>query len=345
MTSLKLLCIGEEWRGSNSSGLFYALARCGCLVHVVNEQKFISTSAASKSVKGFHYLLRPLQVMDFNRQLLQVADYFRPDVVLVYKGTFVQRATLDVWKRKGIPLVNFFPDVSFLAHGLHIPKCISAYDHILTTKTFAAHDLARNFSFPPQQVTFIPHGFDPAVHRRLPAMPSEFYCDVSFVGNYSPHKQSFLLHLKQNWQGSLHIWGGTWKIGEALHESIKGTSISGDLYAAVINASKINLALLSEKVAGASSGDLITSRSFHIPGAGGFMLHERTEEIQRYYDEGKEIACFDDAEEMVDKVKYYLAHDRERNQLRENGYLRAQKEHTLDERARRVLKILETLTG
>ena len=59
---------------------------------------------------------------------------------------------------------------------------------------------------------------------------------------------------------------------------------------------------------GASSGDLITARTFHIPACGGFMLHERTAEVREFFDEGRECAMFEGAAEMVAKVGYYLDH-------------------------------------
>lgn len=142
---MKILCIGQEWRGSNASGLFYALSRQGCVTNIVNEQLCVATAAASPPLKAVHRLLRPWQVRDFNTVVRQQFDAFAPDWVLVYKGAFLQPETLRVWKAQGVPLVVFYPDVSFLAHGPYIPRCIPLYDHIFTTKTFAADDLAQHF--------------------------------------------------------------------------------------------------------------------------------------------------------------------------------------------------------
>jgi len=341
---MKILCIGEEWRGSNASGLFYAISRIGCQVQIVNELKFVNTAGSAFLTKGVNYLIRPLQIADFNQQLIAAAKYFKPQVILVYKGAFVEPETIMQWKRDGILTVNFFPDVSFLAHGKRIPSCVPLYDHIFSTKTFAAADLKKNFGILQEKVTFIPHGFDPLVHRKMRQVMEEFQCDVSFIGNYSPHKAEYLATLKSKYPDTLQIWGGTWKRlrGRELNNTIKGIAISGDLYASAINSSSVNLALLSEKVLGASSGDQITSRSFHIPGAGGFMLHERTDEIALYFVEGEEMGCFSGAEEMLDKLQYYLKHENERRKIQEKGHQRALRDHSLDERAGRVLRILNS---
>ena len=40
---------------------------------------------------------------------------------------------------------------------------------------------------------------------------------------------------------------------------------------------------------GSSEGDRTTTRTFEIPASGGFMLHERNEEVLSLYREGSEI--------------------------------------------------------
>ena len=71
------------------------------------------------------------------------------------------------------------------------------------------------------------------------------------------------------------------------------------------------------------AGDVITARTFEVPAAGGFMLHERTDEAMRYFEDGKECAFFDDADEAVSKIRYYLAHKDERMVISAAGRQRA----------------------
>src|SRR5258706_5705637 len=122
--SLKILCIGEEWKGSNASGLFYAISRTGCLTNVVNEQRYINTSAANFGTKVVNKVIRGGQIADFNDQLTHITISFAPDLALVYTGAYIEPKTILFWKSKGIRVVNFFPDVNFLAHGHLIPQCI-----------------------------------------------------------------------------------------------------------------------------------------------------------------------------------------------------------------------------
>ncbi|MEZ5031451.1 MAG: glycosyltransferase [Saprospiraceae bacterium] len=341
---MKALCIGQEWRGSNASGLFYALSRQGCITNVINEQAYISTSASHLPLKALHRLIRSWQVTDLNGYMQEQASAFAPDWILVYKGAFMKAGTIQAWITSGIPVVAFYPDVSFTAHGPHIPKCIPYYSHIFTTKTFVADDLARQFGYPREQVSFVPHGFDPLVHRPLGTLPENLRCDVSFIGNYSPFKAMLLEELVRKLPDlDLKIWGGTWNRyqGSALNTFIQGQQLLGDAYVAAINASRINLGILSEQVRGASSGDLITSRTFHIPGSGGFLLHQRNNEALQYFREDEEAAFFDGPDELVEKVRYFLEYPDERARIAAMGHQRALREYSMDVRAKDVLAVLK----
>jgi spore maturation protein CgeB len=92
--------------------------------------------------------------------------------------------------------------------------------------------------------------------------------------------------------------------------------------------------LLFEGSGHGAKADVITSRTFHIPASGGFMLHERTPEVQELFEEGKECAFFSDAQELARKVEYYLTHDEERRHIAEAGRTRCiESGYSVDDRA------------
>lgn len=344
---MRILAVGPLWRGSNAGGLFRALSRKGCLIEVLDEFYFISLQTKTKLTKIFERAIRPLQQTEFNNAIKEKIKIFKPDIVLVYKGAFVFPTTLQFAKQNNCKIVLFYPDVSMAAHGANIPASIPLYDLIFTTKTFGITDMEKIYGV--KNTIFIPHGFDPEIHRMLEIGDQEkssFGCDVSFIGIWSPKKEKWLSYLKEKMPDiDLKIWGGQWNKASShfLKSSIQGAPVVGDLYAIAIQCSKINLAILSEKVAGASSGDLITSRTFHIPGASGFMLHERNEESVLYFTENEEAGFFDGEEEMVTKVKEFLNDENRREKIRLVGHRRALAQHSLDARAGIIINHLNSL--
>ena len=342
---MRVLSVGPLWRGSNAGGLFRALSRAGCFVEILDEFYYVSLKSRNKVTKIAERLLRSRQEREFNDAIKSTVAVFKPDVLLVYKGVFVQPETLLFAREKGCQLALFYPDVSMTAHGGNIPKSIPLYDIVFTTKTFGITDMKAKYGV--KNAHFIPHGFDPDIHRPLPIGSEErdiFGCDASFIGTWSAKKEAMLARLKEAIpELDLKIWGDQWwrTNTEAIKSSIQGRPVVGDLYALAIQCSAINLGILSEQVSGSSSGDLITSRTFHIPAASGFMLHERNEESVLYFREGEEAAFFNGADELISQVRHYLSAPGERDGVRKAGYQRAIKDHSLDVRAQQILGLLK----
>jgi spore maturation protein CgeB len=344
---MKILAVGPLWRGSNAGGLFRALSRQGCLLEVVDEFYYVSLQTKNTSTKILERIIRPLQAKEFNNAIKQKISVFKPEVVLVYKGVFVQPDTLLFARQQNCKLVLFYPDVSMTNHGPNIPKCIPLYDLVFTTKTFGITDMRNMFGV--KNAYFIEHGFDPEIHRKISLPDKEkrdFSCDVSFIGTFSLKKEAWLAAIKEQLPGvNLKIWGAQWNkaTNPAIKDAIQHTAVLGDLYAIAIQSSLINLGILSEKVVGSSSGDLITSRTFHIPGSGGFLLHERNEESVLYFKEDEEAGFFDGPDELVKKIRYYLDNPALRETIKEAGFQRALRDHALDVRAKTVIDHINEL--
>jgi spore maturation protein CgeB len=334
---LRIVYLGPQAHGTNSGALAKALRRRGHLVQPVDPDLFLPKWGRGPLARFIGRMTRGFASRELNKRILQECDALRPDIFFVFKGPALLPETLEKVKHSsGACAVLFFPDVSVYAHGDLIPKCLPHYDHIFTTKTFGVADL-RKIGI--TQSEFLPHAFDPDVHRELSdiaAASISLRCDASFIGTWSPKKEAILAQLKRLLPDiNLKIWGNQWeKIADkGLEPIIVGTGIDGEAYALAIQSSTINIAILSEARQGASSGDQITSRTFHIPASGGFMLHERTDELQQYFTEDAEVACFATPEELAEKIRFYLEHPQKRELIRREGHLRCVAEDSMDRRA------------
>ena len=99
--------------------------------------------------------------------------------------------------------------------------------------------------------------------------------------------------------------------------------------------SKINLNFTSKPI---RSGQPL--RIWDILGAGGFLLTNFQSEIPEYFEVGKDLEAFASEEELVEKIRYYLAHNEEREEIARNGYQKAKEQYSLETRVRQMLGCL-----
>ena len=137
----------------------------------------------------------------------------------------------------------------------------------------------------------------------------------------------------------MKIWGNHWERSKAnLGPGLMRRSVLGVEYAKAIQTAAITLAPLVERMSDAVRGDLVTARTFEIPAAGGFMLHERNDEVAQYFEEGRECAMFGDEDELADKVRFYLYHRGERDRIAAAGQARClSSSYSVDDRAAAVI--------
>lgn len=339
---LRILLTGTNWYGSNARSCADSLRRLGCDVLDIDEETFFPAGNAL-SARVARRLLMPWMAREFNIAILNAAKTFAYDFFLSMKGTHIERSTLRSLARNGQPLYNFFPDTSAFQWGRRLPEALPEYSCVFFTKAFWLHDVTARISL--RSAFFLPHGYDPILHRVFSLQrhdDSEYGCDVSFIGTYTSHKESILAELlRLRPHLNLSIWGDRWtrkSTAPELRNSIKGFPLLGERYSRAIQVAKINLAIMSGVMPGASSGDLTTSRTYTIPASGGFMLHERNDEVLSLYEEGAEIECFDCAEELANKIDYYLAHPEERAKIAHAGHIRCVPAYSYDRRMADLLR-------
>ena len=311
------------WLGSNARGAFMAFRRLGHSIQVIDEHLYNPAPWQSNLLRVARRILRPLLVRELTREAIRRTETFCPDAVFVFKGNAVHPDLIRFFKARGIPVVNFYPDVSFWVHGPYIPAALPLYDHIFTTKSWGIADMKQQLGI--KNISFLEHGFDPEMHLPLSLSEVErnrYSCDVVFIGTWSPKKEELMGYLKRKLpEVRLNIWGSQWEKTTVpeLASSIVGKEIIGEEYAKVLQAASICLGILSEVRTGASSGDTITSRTFNIPACEAFMLHERNAEVLRYFKEDDEVAYFESPDELVEKVRFYLDHPERRIETARNG--------------------------
>lgn len=283
----------------------------------------------------------PVDKYRINRKFLDY-DLSDIDIVFVVKCNELYPNTLKKLKNKykNLILVNWSQDDMYAKHNRSIYYTLSLklYDFVITQKSYNCNEL---MSLGARKVLFQNKAYSKDIHK--PEKCSDKYNhDIIFIGFPEKERLESIVYLVNNSQ-KVHVYGypDTWKKlnlnqdNIVLHEE----SLYGKDYAEALSCAKISLCFLRK-----INRDLQTSRSIEIPACKGFMLAERTQEHLDLFEEDKEAVYFDNNEELLKKVTYYLKHEKERRQIAENGYKRCiTSGYSYDDRVVQILKEVEKL--
>jgi hypothetical protein len=144
--------------------------------------------------------------------------------------------------------------------------------------------------------------------------------DVSFVGLINKaNRRNYIDYLRAN-KITVDLYGGGTRNG----------FIDFSKMVEILNNSKINLNFCGldtrKAIHTLNINNRITQingRLFEIALCGGFVLTEYMPGIENMFEIGKEMDCFRSKEELLEKIKYYLKNEKEREDIAKRGYERA----------------------
>jgi spore maturation protein CgeB len=85
----------------------------------------------------------------------------------------------------------------------------------------------------------------------------------------------------------------------------------------------------------------IKARPFEILGCRAFLISGYADDMNRYYEDKKEIVYYDGTiNDLTEKIRYYLEHSDEREKIAEAGYQRTLRDHTYEKRFREVFRAI-----
>ncbi len=276
------------------------------------------------NVLRYNYLERfeILGKKKMNREITELARCEKPDYVfyITYRDE-ISMKTLKILGKEGHKVVGWFSDdhwrfdkySKFLAKNL--------FCAITTSKEALVKYKKNNLSVIKSQWASNPKYYHP--------VSSDMNYDVSFVGQkYSPRDEIFE-YLKKN-NISVDIFGRGWNVYLPFEKIVE-----------VFSNSKININISSSSPC--PEIKQIKGRIFEVPMCGGFLLTDYVDELETYFDIGKEIVCYDDKEDLVRKIKYYLKNDSERKEIAASGYRAVLERNTWDKRLYNIFEALKRL--
>jgi len=260
--------------------------------------------------------LRSINVKKQNNRLQEVLNMGNYNFLFVMKGTDIKPETLRLIKdvNPSLKLICFNPDDPFneASSNSDIVSAIPLYDYYCIWTRQLDYQLRKANA---NEIIYLPFGVDNEI---IYPVDAESQYDISFVGNGDAERHQLIKALndeivKNKLKYKVHIFGDNWpSIGEqvVVHGQRNGIELLK-----TISASKLNLNLLRKQ-----NKNSINMRTFEIPAANGFMLHEASEEAKTFFIENEEVVYFTSIKDLLDKCKFYLSNEIKLNQVRKNGY-------------------------
>ena len=73
---------------------------------------------------------------------------------------------------------------------------------------------------------------------------------------------------------------------------------------------------------------ILKGRDFEVPLTGSFYITGYHDELQEYFEIGKDIETYTSKEDLLEKVKYYLKNDKQREDIANSGYKKCLENYT-----------------
>jgi hypothetical protein len=264
-----------------------------------------------------------MDLADANSRICELIKETSPDVLWLDKALTINPGTLRIVRQVSPKTIiaGYSPDDMAGKHNQskYFLQSLPFYDIYFTTKTYNVAELK---GLGAKEVVCIGNAYNPNTHKPIAVsekVRAQLGGPVGFIGGFESERLHYMLALAEAGI-SVRVWGGWdirgWSAWVGKHPMlrIEKQAVWGDDYSRAICSFDINLCFLRK-----INRDLQTTRSIEIPACGAFMLAERTNEHLELFEEGKEAEFFSSDEELLEKVKYYLAHPEERRRIAAAG--------------------------
>lgn len=327
MQSLNILSIG----GFSGLGTSNTCLQRSRILEEYGNVDMVDTTAKPYNL---HYRIRnkcfqwglPISLPDLqgtNEEICNKVKNNEYDLIWIDKGIIINQETFDTIQKKqpNAKLVGYSPDYMCNRHNQtkQFLESLCYYDVYVTTKSYAVPKLKEMGC---KDVYFVGNAYQDGFHKPYLLTSEEharFDCEVGFIGAWEQERSDSICFLADH---GIHVkvWGSKeWKIIIQKHPNVEfaGRELLDNNYCKAICGSKISLCFLRKK-----NLDLQTTRSIEIPACGSLMIAERTDEHRALFKENEEAVFFESNDELLEKVKYYIEHEKERKVIALAGHNR-----------------------
>jgi spore maturation protein CgeB len=254
---------------------------------------------------------------------------FDPEILYVQDLWFLKTRDLDRLREQKRVVVGQ------IASGLPPEQVLRRYDLLLSSFPHFVDDFRRRGL----QSEYFKIGFDERVLDQVRPTEERRY-EVTFVGGLDPELHGARMRLLERLAGEVELsaWGyGAEKLAadSPVRRAYRGQAWGLEMYE-VLARSRITLNRHIELANGYANN----MRLYEATGMGAMLMTEEAANLGELFEPGREVSTYAN-DDVVAKVRHYLAHEDERRAIASAGKARTLREHTYGERIRELAGILE----
>lgn len=286
-----------------------------------------------------------------HKDLIAVAEKFKPDYIyftFIYSND-LELKTLDYIKKKYLT-INWFCDDNWRFEELSA-KYAKHFSYCITTDKYT---LVKYKKIGYKDIILSQYATRPIENINFDKIQYKY--DVSFIGSSNLVRKWFIDKIKEKGINVIcfgHGWSNNHISFKELQDVTKRSKINLNLtnsmnYDAryIFSGVKpfigtvLKLVRLKQKKL-VKNSEQIKARNFEINGYGGFQLTNFVSDLGDYFELEKEIAAFQNIDDLIKQIHYYLENEDLRKEIMMDGYNKVIKKDTYEKRFKEIFKKIE----
>lgn len=336
----KVIITGTNWYGNLVENCQEGFNKNGIKSYIIkyNSYKifshFIDNFTLYNLIKTFYHAIKNLFArlysIYFNIKLILISLYIKPELIFVIKGEIVFKNTILLLKNKKIKIVTWWQDDP--TKYKYLLNQYKFYDEFFIFDMSYSEELSKHYV---KNVTWLPFAFNESLLPKRNRSRGTKDFDIIFVGFASSERIAFFENIvKLGFK--IKLIGNHWKKSKLLSD--KATllpNISPEETFKHYNNAKIGINVNHEQ-----SITGVNGRTFELCGFGVFQVTDFRKDLTNLYNIGEEVVIYENIDDLLSKITYYLKNDAEREKIASAGMKRTIINHTYQKRMRYVIEKL-----
>jgi spore maturation protein CgeB len=289
-------------------------------------------------VELFDYMgeIKTLGKVEMNQKLLARTRSWRPTLILfsLYTDQF-EPETIEKLQEYTQTLCFFHDDTWRVEYSRYWARHFSYF----STPDYLGESKYREIGLP--NAIYFPFGCNERIFRKL-SVPKKV--DVSFVGTWHPYR-AWIINRIRKAGISVVAAGHRWPRGEIKQEDMVSLFNQSRINLNLSNSASWDARYLTSSARALLNGlrsqknvEQLKARVFELAGCGAFQLSYYVDGLEKCYEINKEICVYVDPDDLIEKIKFYLAHESLRESIAAAGFSRTLQDHTFERRFNEVFQ-------